>query len=1143
MYILHYFVSLKKIFSMKNIFITLLFCFSILITAQVHTSYLWHMHQPTYWGEVSQSDPNRYQMVKESQDLKLSGQNTYADGLAHPLNNLEEIFALPDRINAYQYQPKNAVQSISGLPKAGAQMTYGGSLIENINSLAAINQWGYVSNWKSNINTAHSWQTSGGKPRLDVMGFTMHHTLSPLCSDEVLRKEIQAHKYYQTQQFGYYSNGYWPAEAAFSENIIKVLLEEGFLWTVIANSHLARTLNDYPLTFGTNGCNIDPPNKADKVSTNGVNWHNGQIDGRGGQFAAPYCFTPHKAKYVDPETGTEHKITIVPMAELDSYRDGFSQQGTSNIDTNIAPYASTTRPPLVLLAHDGDNAWGGGSSYYGEAVPGFSNAAAGAGYVPATIEQYLADFPVPATDVVKVEDGSWFNAANDWGSPMYINWLWPLYMANDKKTFNPNGWTEDVRNMAVLYAGDNYCKMAEELEGGIQIAEVVQPIATSSPAERAWHFLLPGYDSGNAYYGLALDLEIKATLAANKAVSFAQQTISAHPNVDTTKPSVLIPQRYPYNPGEIGFGPNYGYQQLVNSADFAVWTLAFDVSGVQSAVLKYRVDADGQNPLTSNQNETYIGGSEVGSWLAVPMTERIMPKDNITNNPEVSFFMLPTFIANLYYGYINGVSNKLLDYYVEITDTKGNVTKTKIQHVWVGQNLNVNPTIAFAPENNISATPMDVTITAADSTDPNPTIYYTTDGSTPTLSSTSATVSTIIHITQTTTFKAFAKDNEGNVSDIITKTYYIGSAPSFTVYFKPPTTWTTSPKIHYWNATPSGSVANTTWPGVAMTATCDGWYSYTFSGVSSVNIIFNNGSSGVGTNQTADLTANATSYYDWATQAWLAIAPTISNPCLTISPAGGTFATGNVVNVSLTATDTTDANPMIYYTTDGSTPTTASSTFTQSGNINISTNTTLKAFAKNASNQTSEIKTEVYTFSNSGITVHFKPNTSAAGWNGVTPKVYYWNVVGGSIPATSWPGVLMVSEGNGWYKYTFPNVTSLNVIFNNGNSGVGTNQTPDITNITTDIWYDWSSGLHIDDIAMQPKEFTLYPNPTHGTLYIKSEEAFTRYAIYDSNGALIKQTEINNNTLQFNELPNGMYYIKLLRADGKIFFDQILKTD
>jgi hypothetical protein len=1126
---------------MRKLLSTLLFA-SIFINSQIHTTYLWHMHQPTYWGETSQNNSNRYQLVKESQDLKMSGGNIYSDGLAHPLNDLEQIFSLPDRVNAYQYQPKNAVQSISLYPKAGAQMTYGGSLIENLNSLGNANQWGYSSGWKNDINTAHNWLTTGGKPRLDVMGFTMHHTLSPLATDEVLRKEIQAHKYYQNQQFGYYSPGYWPAEAAFSERIIKILTEEGFSWTVVANSHLARTLADYPLVFGTNGCNIDPPNKADKVTTNGNNWHSGQIDGRGGQFAAPYCFTPHKAKYVDPETSAEYKLTIVPMADLDSYRDGFSLQGTSNIENNIAPFANPAQPPLVLLAHDGDNAWGGGYDYYNNAVSGFTSQAVSKGYVPTTIQQYLQDFPVPDSDIVKVEDGSWFNAANDWGSPQFINWLWPLYSASDKSKFDPNAWTEDVRNNAVLIAGENYCKMAEELSGGVNIADVVTPTASSSPAGKAWHFLLPGYDSGNAYYGLALDLEIKATLAANRAISHAQNVINANPNTDNTKPTVFIPQRYPYNPGEIGFGPNYGYQQILNSADFAVWTLAYDVSGIQSAVLKYRIDADGNNLLTSNQNETYAGGNEVGSWISVPMNMKIMPKDNVTNNPEVSFFMLPDQIANLYYANINGISNKLLDYYIEVTDTKGNLTKTKIQHVWVGQNLNVAPAITFGPVNNYSPTPINVTITANDSTDPNPTIYYTTDGSVPTSSSASGMGSVVLTISQTTTIKAYAVDIDGNISPVETKIYYIGTAPSFTVYFKPPASWNgTIPKVHCWNSQPTGVLTPTTWPGNTMTATCNGWYSYTFTGITSTNIIFNNGSSGVGVNQTADLTANNTAYYDW-TSGWLSSSPSITSPCLTISPSGGTFAAGSTVSVQLQANDTVDPAPAIYYTTDGSTPSLSSSNFTGTGTLAIQSNTVLKAFARNSNGTQSAVKTETYNFSNTGITVHFKPDSSLSSWSGLTPRVYYWNVTGGSIPATTWPGVYMISEGNGWYKYTFPNVTSLNVIFNNGNSGVGTNQTTDITNVVSDIWYVWATQtLSVKEMNAVKDKVILYPNPATEILYIKSEKEFVKYAIYDGSGNLVTQKELKNNQLPVNDLISGMYYLKLLDKYNNVHFEQFLK--
>ena len=742
--------------------------------------------------------------------------------------------------------------------------------------------------------------------------------------------------------------------------------------------------------------------------------------------------------------------------------------------------------------------------------------------------------------MVHVEDGSWFNAANDWGSPQFINWFWPLTDAVDKSKFNPNGWTEDVRNQAVLFAGENYCKMAEELNGGVNIADVVSPNSSSSAAAKAWHFLLPGYDSGNAYYGLALDLEIKATLAANRAIAQAQTIITANPNVDHTKPSVLVPQRYPYNPGEIGFGPNYGYKKILNSADFSVWTLAFDVSGIQSAVLKYRVDVDGTNPIASNQNETYAGGSEVGSWFSKTMNERIFPKDNITNNPDVSFFMLPDQIANLYWAEINGISEKLLDYYIEVTDKKGNITKTKIKHVWVGKNLNINPKISITPENNYSATPMDITIAATSNTDPNPTIFYTTDGTVPTSASNSASGSKILNITATTTINAFAKDVEGNISDISSKTYFIGVVPSFTVYFKPPSAWTGTPKIYHWNALPAGSLADSVWPGENMTQNCDGWFSYTFTGISSSNIIFNNGTGGTG-NQTADLNANSTSYYDGTSQTWLSNPPTISNPCLKISPAGGTFANGTSVNVTLNVTDTTDPNPVIYYTTNGSIPNVFSPNFTGSGSLNITSNTTLKAFSQNSAAQASPIKTEIYTFSAAGITVHFKPQPTATGWNGVTPRVYYWNMTGGAVPGATWPGNLMISEGNGWFKYTFPGVTSLNVIFNNGSGGVGTNQTPDITNVTSDIFYLWETQTLTTGESKIDERVILFPNPVTNILSLKSDLKFSKYAIYDTAGNLVEQKDLKNNQIKVSNLPSGMYYLKILTTDSKIKFEQFIK--
>ena len=674
--------------SAKILSLLLLLCMlsAEVIRSQVHTSYLWHLHQPVYWPEQSQWSPPKYQTARESHYLKTHGGNIYSDGKAHPLNDLYEIFSKDDRKAVYQFRAKDAVQSLLNLPEAGAQVNYSGALIENVNSLADAGQWGYNPGWQNNFITARNWQTNGGNPRMDIVGFTYHHLTSPLVSENMLRKDLQAYKYIYQQTFGTqpnYSKGYWPAECSFSERIIRVLAEEGYEWSVIANSHLARTLADYPLSFGTAGCNMDPPNRADKVTTHGTNWWSGQIDGRGGTFAAPYCYQAHKAQYVDPATGQVYKITVVPMDDVLSYKNGYALMGTSEIDQYIAPFEDPAHPGMVLLAHDGDNAWGGGYDYYTHSVPGFAQACASKGYVPSTIQQFLDDHPVPESDLVHVEDGSWVNAANDWGHPQFINWLWPMYTTDFE--FNPEGWTEDARNWAVIVAAENRVQMAEDLTGTLNIADMVAPAATSPLAAKAWHYLLPGCASDFMYYGTALDMEVKQTLAANLATGFADQVIEAHPGTDFTKPTVFIPQRYPYNPGGIGFGPNYNYQQHQNPSNFFVWTFAYDVSGIQDIVLKYRLDNDGINPVETFENDIYNCTPGVSDWISLPMTYRAFPTGNVTNNPDIDFFILPDYIAGEYYAEITGLSEKLVDYFVEAVDIKGNLTRTPIQHVYVGQ--------------------------------------------------------------------------------------------------------------------------------------------------------------------------------------------------------------------------------------------------------------------------------------------------------------------------------------------------------------------------------------------------------------------------------------------------------------------------
>ncbi len=1042
---------------MKNIklLVIAIFLYSGLAAQNVHTSYLWHMQQPNYWPERSKQNPNRYQTVFESFNLKQSGDswNLYSDGLSHPLNNLQEIFGKYDRVKAYQYGPKNSVQTLLGLPNGGAQVNYSGCLIENVNSLANAGAWGYYQGWENEFVQARDWKTSGGQPRMDLTGFTFHHALAPLISERALRMELKTHKLISAQTFGgEYSKGFWPAECSFSERIIKVLVEEGFEWSVIANSHLARTLDDYPINYGTSGTNIDPPNAADKVATKGVNWWNGQIDGRGGTFAAPYTYQAHKAQYIDPETGQEFKMDVVPMADLLSYQNGFSSMGTDEIDKNIAPFSDKSHPTIVLLAHDGDNAWGGGDSYYQESVPSFANAAASKGYDPTTIQQFLNSYPVPENDIVKVEDGSWVNAANDWGHPQFINWLWPLYNTATYR-FNPNGWTEDARNWAVITAAENYVLTAEDLDGNVNTAEVINPSGSASSAEKAWHFFLPSLTSGYMYYGKAIDMEVKQTLAGNTAIEHALEAIDGRLDDDTTPPSVFIPQRFPYNPGGKGFGPIYGYQEIQNSSDFHIWTFAHDISGLSSIDVKYRTDADGINPTTDNVNDTYAGGSGVSSWISQSMIQKQFPKENVTNDPEIDFFILPTAIADLCYAEIKGLSNVLVDYYVEATDNKGNVFKTPIQHVFVGEftstddiTMSVNP----ASGNNLDT--IEVTMEASSTADAaDLTIYYTLDGSEP--NKESILYEDSFELGSSTSdsieLKAIAYDQNDNVSEIITRNYSFGELASFDIHFKNTSNWN-NVYVYLYDKNTNASLPGWNWPGELMTNESGSqWFAKTIEEAVEVGIVFTNGEGA----QSDDKLRTTDGWYVLSEDQWYNNCPSdcpgvLDAPVLTVDTLGGTYE--GSVSVGLEATN----NGIIYYTTDGSDPSENSIPYTN--RISISEDTILKAVAYNSTGESNSIE-EIYQITQSAsYTVHFR-NTNE--WNQV--YIYLYNKdTNQPFNGWAWPGKSMSREGlSQWHEFTIEESGNVGIVFNNNNNG---GQTDDLTR-TTNGWFDLSTNQWYDN--------------------------------------------------------------------------------
>ncbi|MGZ0041263.1 alpha-amylase family glycosyl hydrolase [Paenibacillus ottowii] len=164
----------------------------------------------------------------------------------------------------------------------------------------------------------------------------------------------------------------------------------------------------------------------------------------------------------------------------------------------------------------------------------------------------------------------------------------------------------------------------------------------------------------------------------------------------------------------------------------------------------------------------------------------------------------------------------------------------------------------------------------------------------------------------------------------------------FTVHFKKPSSWNSAIRIHYWNLNPATVPISGAWPGILMKSDGNDWYSYTIAGAMGSSLIFNDGSG----KQTADLSRSVKDGWYYTDNTWYDTNPEMPKiPAISASPVPKTYDSSQTVTLS-----STNRDDKIYYTLDGSTPTTSSTMYTSP--IKVASSLTIKAIAVNSIGQT-----------------------------------------------------------------------------------------------------------------------------------------------------------------------------------------------
>jgi len=338
------------------------------------------------------------------------------------------------------------------------------------------------------------------------------------------------------------------------------------------------------------------------------------------------------------------------------------------------------------------------------------------------------------------------------------------------------------------------------------------------------------------------------------------------------------------------------------------------------------------NPITSVATPTITPGT--GTYTAV----QLVSISDATYGAAIYYTTdgsTPTTSSTAYTGHVTVLSTETLQAIAVVTGAPTSPVAS------AAYTINLLPSVAtptFSPAAGTYNSAQSVTISDVVSA---ATIYYTTDGTTPTTSSTTYTGP--IMVSSTETLKAIAVAAGENDSAIGFAAYNISPVISVaTPTFTPAAgAYTSAQSVSISDAT-SGSTIYFTTNGTAPTTSSTAYVGpITVSSTETLEAI------AVATGDTNSAVASA------------AYTITVSMPVVatpTFTPAAGAYTSAQSVSISDATSGAT-----IYYTTNGSTPTTSSTAYT--GPITVSSTETLEAIAVDKGDTNSAVASAAYTIS------------------------------------------------------------------------------------------------------------------------------------------------------------------------------------